>query len=220
MASPADAAPRRGATAASIAIAAAIAMAVVALAYRVAAPRIEAHRHAEAIAQLTEVLDGLSFDNDPLTDVIEVRDPGLLGTDRPLPVHRVRLAGRPVAALIEVVAPRGYGGTIRLEVAVRPDGSVIGVRVLEHHETPGVGDRIAADRSDWLEQFVGRALGNPTDARWSLRRDGGDYDQLSGATVTSRAVTLAVRDALAWYAQNRSQVFDAPSSPPTGATAH
>ena len=220
MASPAEPAPRRGASAAAVVIAAAVALAAVAIAYRVAAPRIAAQQHAEAIARLTEVLGGLEFDNDPLADVTWVRDPGLLGTDRPLPVHRVRLAGRPVAALIEVVAPRGYGGTIRLQVAVRPDGSVIGVRVLEHHETPGVGDRIEAGRSDWLGQFVGRAVGDPPDARWSLRRDGGDYDQLSGATVTSRAVTLAVRDALAWYAQNRSQVFDAPSSPPTGATAH
>ena len=217
MASPADDAPRRGATAASIAIAAAIAVAVVALAYRVAAPRIAAQQHAQEIARLTEVLGGLEFDNDPLTDVIEVRDPGLLGTDRPLPVHRVRLAGQPVAALIEVLAPGGYGGAIRLQVAVRPDGRVIGVRVLGHHETPGVGDRIEPGRSGWLKQFVDRTLGDPPDARWTLRRDGGDYDQLSGATVTSRAVTIAVRDALAWYTLNHAQVFDAPATLPVGA---
>ena len=213
MASPTDAAARRGAIAAAIAIAAVVAVAVVALAYRIAAPRIEAHRHAEAIAQLTEVLGGLPFDNDPLTDVIAVRDPALLGTDRPLPVHRVRLAGQPVAALIETVAPRGYGGTIRLLVAVTPDGKVIGVRVLEHHETPGVGDRIEPGRSGWLKQFIDRSLGNPPDSRWGLRRDGGDYDQLSGATVTSRSVTIAIRDALAWYAQNRTQVFGEPPAP-------
>ena len=93
MASPADTAPRRGAASVAIAIAAVVAVAVVALAYRIAAPRIEAHRHAEAIALLTEVLGGLPFDNDPLTDMIAVRDPALLGTDRPLPVHRVRLTG-------------------------------------------------------------------------------------------------------------------------------
>ena len=213
MASPTDAAARRGAIAAAIAIAAVVAVAVVALAYRIAAPRIEAHRHAEAIAQLTEVLGGLPFDNDPLTDVIAVRDPGLLGTDRPLPIHRVRLGGQPVAALIETVAPRGYGGTIRLLVAVTPDGKVIGVRVLEHHETPGVGDRIEPGRSGWLKQFIDRSLGNPPDSRWGLRRDGGDYDQLSGATVTSRSVTIAIRDALAWYAQNRTQVFGEPPAP-------
>ena len=213
MASPTDAAARRGAIAAAIAIAAVVAVAVVALAYRIAAPRIEAHRHAEAIALLTEVLGGLPFDNDPLTDVIAVRDPALLGTDRPLPVHRVRLAGQPVAALIETVAPRGYGGTIRLLVAVTPDGKVIGVRVLEHHETPGVGDRIEPGRSGWLKQFIDRSLGNPPDSRWGLRRDGGDYDQLSGATVTSRSVTIAIRDALAWYAQNRTQVFGEPPAP-------
>ena len=213
MASPAEPAPRRAATAAAVAIAALVAVAVVALAYRLAAPRIEAQRHAEAIAQLTEVLGGLPFDNDPLTDVIAVRDPALLGTDRPLPVHRVRLAGQPVAALIETVAPRGYGGTIRLLVAVTPDGKVIGVRVLEHHETPGVGDRIEPGRSGWLKQFIDRSLGNPPDSRWGLRRDGGDYDQLSGATVTSRSVTIAIRDALAWYAQNRTQVFGEPPAP-------
>ena len=134
-------------------------------------------------------------------------------------MHRVRLAGQPVAALIEAVAPRGYGGTIRLLVAVTPDGKVIGVRVLEHHETPGVGDRIESGRSGWLKQFIDRSLGGPPDSRWALRRDGGDYDQLSGATVTSRAVTTAIRDGLAWYSQNRAQVFDAPAAPAAFAPA-
>jgi electron transport complex protein RnfG len=116
--------------------------------------------------------------------------------------------------LLNVVAPDGYAGPIRLLVALDSAGRVLGVRVLEHHETPGIGDRIETGRSSWIQQFVGRTLGDSPDARWALSRDGGDYDQLSGATVTSRAVTVAVRDALAWYALNGEQVFAAPPEPP------
>jgi electron transport complex protein RnfG len=196
----------------------AVATAVVAVAFALvvhqwAAPRIAAHAREARVARLTAVLGATRFDNDVLADVITVRDPGLLGTDRPMPVYRARLAGRPVAALIEAVAPGGYGGSIVLLVAVRPDGRLIGVQVTSHHETPGIGDGIEPRRSGWLARFTGRALGDPPVAQWTVRRDGGDFDQYTGATVTSRAVVGAVRDTLRWYDANRAEVFTAPPDP-------
>jgi len=209
MATGTDAAPRR----ARAWLAGGTAVAAVALALLVhhwAAPRIAAHQRAASIARLTAVLGGLRFDNDVLADAIEVRDPELLDTERPVPVYRARLAGRPVAALIEVAAPGGYGGSMRLLVAVRPDGRLIGVRVIEHHETPGVGDGIDPRKSDWLARFAGRSLRDPPVGQWSVRKDGGTFDQYTGATVTSRAVVGAVRDALRWYDAHREQAFGAP----------
>ena len=189
------------------------AVGLVALVHHYAAPRIAASERAARIARLTVVLGDLRFDNDVLADVVLVRDAALLGTDRPLPLHRARLDGRPVAALMEVVAPGGYGGAIRLIVAMQPDGSLIGVRVLSHSETPGVGDAIEPQRSGWLERLTGHGLGDPALERWAIRKDGGDFDQYTGATVTSRAVVGAVRDALRWYDAHRDEAFAAPSEP-------
>ncbi|MFO1395204.1 MAG: electron transport complex subunit RsxG [Steroidobacteraceae bacterium] len=213
MASPGNATPGRTGRPWLVAAAVAAAIAIALVVHQWAAPRIAAHEHAARIARLTAVLGDTRFDNDVLTDAITVRDPELLGTDAPLPVYRARLGGRPVAALIEAVAPGGYGGSIVLLVAVRPDGRLIGVRVISHHETPGVGDRIEPRHSGWLSRFVGRALGDPPVGQWTLRRDGGSFDQYTGATVTSRALVGAVRDALRWFEVHRAQVFEAPSDP-------
>lgn len=203
---------RRSRTGLAVALAV-VAIAIALVVHQWAAPRIAAHERAARVARLTAVLGTTRFDNDVLTDVITVRDAELLGTDRPVRVYRARLGGQPAAALIEAVAPGGYGGSIVLLVAVRPDGRLIGVQVTSHHETPGIGDGIEPRRSGWLARFTGRALGDPPVGQWAVRRDGGDFDQYTGATVTSRAVVGAVRDALRWYDANRAKVFTAPPDP-------
>ena len=86
-------------------------------------------------------------------------------------------------------------------------GTVTGLRILEHRETPGLGDKIDEDKSDWVMQFTGRALGDPPIDGWQIRNDGGEFDQLTGATVTPRAVIQAVRETLIYFAENREQVF-------------
>ena len=91
-------------------------------------------------------------------------------------------------------------------------GVVTGLRILEHRETPGLGDKIQSSRSDWVFQFDGRSLGNPDASRWAIRTDGGDFDQLTGASITPRAVTKAVRDSLLYFEANRQEIF---SRPPT-----
>ncbi|MCE5232546.1 MAG: electron transport complex subunit RsxG [Mizugakiibacter sp.] len=168
--------------------------------------RIAADTRAAHIAALADVLPAALYDNDPLADRIEVRDPALGGADA-MPVYRARLHGQPAALVVEAIAPNGYNGPIRLRIGIARDGTLTGVRVLEHRETPGLGGQIDADKSDWIARFAGKSLRDPPPARWKVRKDGGDFDQFSGATVTPRAVVEAVRKVLAWYAANREALF-------------
>jgi electron transport complex protein RnfG len=201
--------------AAVLATAAVLAVALVSLVHDRAQPSIEASRRARQLAELTGVLGDVAYDNDPLTDTVLLHDPELLGSEQPVAAHRVRRGGTTVALLLNVVAPDGYSGPIRLLVAVDGAGRVLGVRVLEHRETPGLGDAIESRRSDWLRGFDGRSLADPPAARWEVRRDGGDFDQFTGATVTPRAVVRAVRKALVHVERHHEELFGAaaPASP-------
>ncbi len=169
-------------------------------------PRIHAQSEHARLTELADVLPPFLYDNDPLTDRIMISDP-LLATDRPLPVLRARMHGRPIALVLHAVAPNGYGGPIVLRIGIRYDGSLIAVRVLEPHETPGIGDSIERTSSHWIERFRGRSLRSPEEDKWKLRMDGGDFDQLAGATVTPRAVVAAVANALRFYGENRTRLF-------------
>lgn len=215
MATDDDASPVRRAirAAAVLASAAVIAVSLVALVHDRAQPAIEASQRAERLRQLTAILGDVAYDNDPAADTVAVHDPECLGTSDAVVAHRVRLGGRPVAVLLNVVAPDGYTGAIHLLVAIGAAGHVLGVRVLEHRETPGLGDFIEERRSDWIHRFDGRSLGEPPPARWQVRKDGGDFDQYTGATVTSRAVTHAVRDALTCFEHNRATLLAPPQAP-------
>jgi len=207
----AESAVRRALRAAAILGAAAVvAVGLVSVVHDLAQPRVAANQHAQRLAQLTAVLGGVRYDNDPLSDVTLVRDRELLGTDEPLPVHRARLGGAPAALLVTAVAPDGYAGAIRLLVAIGADGRLLGVRVLAHRETPGLGDAIEERRSPWIRIFDGRSLADPPAGRWQVRKDGGDFDQFTGATVTPRAIVAAVRNALVYYGEHRERLFSAP----------
>ena len=113
-------------------------------------------------------------------------------------------------------ATRGYNGNITLLAGVNFDGSLRGVRVTSHKETPGLGDGIEIEKDDWIESFSGKSLANPQPQQWAVRRDGGSFDQFTGATITPRAIVEAVRDALHFYAANRDFLFDTPSDSPEG----
>jgi electron transport complex protein RnfG len=137
------------------------------------------------------VLPASHYDNDLVADRVQVQALGWLGADSAT-VHRARLRGEHSALVLAVVAPDGYAGPIRLLVAVDRAGHVLGVRVSAHQETPGLGDDNDAARSDWISRLSGRSRADPAPARWAVRRDGGDFDQFAGATVTPRAVVAAV----------------------------
>lgn len=193
--------------AAILAVAGVLAVGLVALVHDLAWPQIEASDRARRVARLAEVLGPAQYDNDLLGDVIHVRDAELLGTDELLPVHRARLGAEPVAALLFPVAPDGYSGAIRLVVAIDPQGRLLGVRVLEHRETPGIGDAIEPRKSGWIDSFEGRSLGDPATDGWRVRKDGGEFDQFTGATVTPRAVVRAVHGALVYFDRHREELL-------------
>jgi electron transport complex protein RnfG len=169
--------------------------------------RIAANERGALLAHLHEVVPESAYDNVIDKDTIEVTDPDLLGTKEPVTVYRARKQGKPVAAILTPVAPDGYAGNIRLLVAVRFDGQVMGVRVIAHKETPGLGDNIEAKRSDWILQFAGKSLGHPPLDEWQVQKDGGQFDQITSATISSRAVVKAVRKALRYYQQHREKLF-------------
>lgn len=152
------------------------------------------------------------YDNVLYEDAIEVTNKALLGSAKPLTIYRARKEGRPVAAILTVVAPDGYNGNIKMLVAIRHDGTIMGVRVVSHLETPGLGDGIDADKSDWINGFRGYSLNNPDELGWRVEKDGGIFDQFTGATITPRAVVKAVYNSLKYYQQHKEEIFSRPPS--------
>jgi electron transport complex protein RnfG len=169
--------------------------------------QISANERATLLRKLHRLIPPEQYDNILLEDSVPVMNEALLGTDRPVMVYRARKAGRPVALVIAVVAPDGYSGSIRLLVGINVDSTLSGVRVVAHRETPGLGDAIDEARSDWIHIFDGKSLDNPAPEQWRVRKDGGSFDQLTGATITPRAVVKAVRQALLYYRQHQEELF-------------
>ncbi|MBI2312241.1 MAG: electron transport complex subunit RsxG [Betaproteobacteria bacterium] len=163
----------------------------------------------EKLALINQILPHEMFDNDLLEDSVELPPSGQLGTDQPTLAYRARRQGRPVAAVMEAVAPDGYSGRIRMVVAVLENGEVAGVRVVAHKETPGLGDYIEIAKGPWIRVFDGASRERYRDADWKVRKDGGRFDHMAGATITPRAVVKAVRRALEYYADNRERILAA-----------
>lgn len=179
---------------------------LVALTYDSTAERIAENERQSLLRSLHQIIRPESHNNDIYSDVIQVSDP-LLGTKQPVSVYRARQDEQPVAAVIASIAPEGYGGEIKLLVGIHYNGTLAGVRVVSHKETPGLGDAIEAERSDWILGFAGRSLDNPEEKRWKVKKDGGVFDQFTGATITPRAVVQAVYSTLLYYRKNREALF-------------
>lgn len=189
---------------------------LVALSHQGTAGRIAANERAALQAKLEALIPAAEIDNDMLHDLVEISAPQTLGA-RLTRVYRARRGGEPVAAVFSPVVTQGYSGPIQLVVAVRADGRLGGVRVLSHRETPGLGDKIELERDDWILGFDGRSLDDPPAAAWKVRRDGGAFDQFTGATVTPRAVVRGVKATLDYFGEQRAALF-APAPTEDGET--
>lgn len=150
---------------------------------------------------LSEVLPPGFADNDLLGDRLEVDRDGA-----PVTIYRAR-RGREVKGAVFKVAGRGYAGDIQVLMAVDAAGKVLGVRVLKHAETPGLGDRIEVRKDSWINGFAGKSLGQPEPARWAVKKDGGVFDQFAGATITPRAVVKAVKGGLEFYGAHQDDIL-------------
>jgi electron transport complex protein RnfG len=170
--------------------------------------RIAAEQRAAEERALLEIVPRDAHDNSLLDDTL----PAPVGDDKlklaePRPIYRARREGRVETVLVPARAPDGYSGAIDLVVGVERDGTVAGVRVLEHRETPGLGDKVDRRKSDWIEDFAGRSLDDPAPAQWKVRKDKGVFDQFTGATITPRAVVAATRRALEYVQANEAALF-------------
>jgi electron transport complex protein RnfG len=162
------------------------------------------------LALLGQVLPAALHDNDLLQDAVKVPAGGELGNNEETLAYRARLGGKPSAVIVEAVAPDGYSGDIKLLIAIKADGDIAGVRVLAHKETPGLGDYIDIAHSDWIKKnFDGQSLTKTVDDAWKVKKDGGSFDYMAGATITPRAVVKAVHKALQYVAQHRQEFFSA-----------
>lgn len=170
--------------------------------------KVVAHNEEMALLErIDAVMPKSLYDNDLLKDTTTVVNPEYLGSANPVTVYRARKQGQPVGVAFQVIAPNGYSGNITLLVGILVNGRIAGVRVLAHKETPGLGDYIEAERSPWILSFNGKSLGDPPANRWAVRKDGGDFDQFTGATITPRAVVGAVKNALQFYEANQDVLF-------------
>jgi electron transport complex protein RnfG len=150
---------------------------------------------------LSEVLPQGMADNDFLKDTVDLEKSG-----KSVTIYRARQGGVVKAALFKV-AERGYAGDIQVLMAVDAEGRTLGVRVLKHSETPGLGDKIEVKKDPWVKSFDGKSLGNPAPEKWGVRKDSGVFDQFAGATITPRAVVKAVKGGLEFYAAHRDEIL-------------
>ncbi len=171
---------------------------------------IEQQQLASKLSTLVEVVPELVGNTDILKDCVAVLDTRLLGKDAKQKIYRYRADGKLKAYLMETTAPDGYSGAIEVLAAISPDSEVIGVRVLSHKETPGLGDKIELRKNPWVLSFNGQTVASAEDKSFAVKKDGGQFDQFAGATITPRAVVKAVKNA-AVYIQQHPELASTPA---------
>lgn len=190
-----------------LALFAAVCAGAVALTWQATRERIAENRDALRQQRFLPLLEGVAWDRLTMDDPLRFDPPHGLPGDEPAFVY-LALQGERVAAWIFEVSADGYSGPIRLLIGLRPDGRITAVRVLAHRETPGLGDAIEASRSDWITGFAGLSIGEPPPEQWALTRNGGRFEQFTGATITPRAVVRAVKSTLLYFAGHRDELAE------------
>jgi electron transport complex protein RnfG len=176
---------------------------------RLTVDRIAEQERRMVLEQLGQIVPPDRYDNALHDDYVTFRDERYFPQGQEVTAFRARHDGRPVAVILRFDAVDGYNGRIRLLVGIDSDSRVAGVRVVTHRETPGLGDGIERAKSDWILGFTGKSLTSPAPSGWAVRRDGGEFDQFTGATITPRAVVEAVQRALEYFEMNGPALFDA-----------
>lgn len=170
---------------------------------------IAANKRAVEEATLLQLVPRDSHNNSMLDEAFMVQDSAFLNLTEPAKAYIARQDGQPVAVILPVIAPDGYSGKIKLMIGVWANGTLAGVRAIEHHETPGLGDKVDLKKSKWVLGFNGKSLNNPAPALWKVRKDKGVFDQFTGATITPRAVTAATFRTLQYVEAHRDTLFAA-----------
>lgn len=187
--------------------------ALLAYVFNVTKAPIEKSEAAARMALFRQIVPENMHDNDLLKDSISIAPNDFLGNKEPITANRARINNKPSAVILEALAHDGYSGDIKLLIAINYDGSIVGVRVIKHKETPGLGDYIDIAKGNWIKLFDGESLEKtseaqwPSEARWKVKKDGGQFDYMAGATITPRAVVKAVHKALQYFAANKEALF-------------
>ncbi|WP_245391549.1 electron transport complex subunit RsxG [Thioflexithrix psekupsensis] len=188
-----------------ISIAALVGAVLVAGTYQATRAQTAQNERNTLLRTLNQVMPADYYDNELLADKIDY--PANTSHAASITVYRAWQQGQARGVALMTSALEGYNGRIQLLIGLDAQGTVLGVRVLSHQETPGLGDAIEHRRSDWITAFNGRSLENPSSTGWQVKRDGGIFDQFTGATITPRAVVRAVYHALQFYQQEKSTIF-------------
>lgn len=157
------------------------------------------------LQKLSSVIDNSKYNNDLLNSYINIPASDILHTKEASRIYLAKKDGKPIAAILQPIAPDGYSGNIYLVVGIYKNGDIAGVRVVKHNETPGLGDKIDEKRANWILGFENRNLDN---TQWAVKKDGGDFDQFTGATITPRAVIKAVERTLDYFHQEQEHIFN------------
>ncbi|KMV30323.1 electron transport complex subunit RsxG [Photobacterium swingsii] len=193
-----------------LAIFALLATALVAVTNLLTQDRILEQQQKELLKVLNQVIPAESHDNELYKSCTLITNEQYLGTQAPMPAYLASKGGEPSGVAIEAIAPDGYNGAIKLIVGLDPTGVVTGVRILSHQETPGLGDKIEMRISHWIESFTGKKLAGENDPAWAVRKDGGEFDQFTGATITPRAVVKAVKNVSLYYTRHQQALLNQP----------
>ena len=191
---------------------AAICVGLITITYYITRDTIAGEMKAALARTLNQLVDESQYNNDVYHDCTLIADAAELGSDEPLQAYRMRKNNQPVAVVLESIAPNGYSGKIHLVIGVYSNGTLAGVRVTDHKETPGLGDKIDVKKSDWILSFDDKSLYNPTVGQWKVKKDGGEFDAFTGATITPRAVVEQVAKTLSFFAANKDALFNGPQN--------
>ncbi|HQO16768.1 MAG TPA: electron transport complex subunit RsxG [Methylotenera sp.] len=168
---------------------------------------IEASEKEARLALFAQILPKDNYDNDLLTTTVKIPPSAQLGNLQPSTANVAKLNNKTVAVILEAIAHDGYSGDIKLLIALRADGTISGVRVLAHKETPGLGDYIDIAHGDWIKLFNNESVHKTPVAQWQVKKDGGKFDYMVGATITPRAVVKAVLKATQFFEANKARLF-------------
>ena len=169
---------------------------------------IQQRLNEDLIKSLEEVVPAPLYDNDMLQDTLTIPSADFNIGAKETTVYLAKKAGKVTAVCFKFIAPDGYSGAINMIMGVDRDGNILGVRVLSHKETPGLGDKIEAAKSDWILNFAGRSLDNLTPAQWAVKKDGGVFDQFAGATITPRKSVQAINRGLQLFKAHQAQLIN------------